>query len=108
MKSSTKTLLLLGAGGVAAWFVLSKLSGVASASTNAVSSGIASVIENLTFGPGIQVTGGLDDTAGNYLGPVASFPAATYNGNTYLQVNGQTMQLGPRDASGNFTALPVS
>lgn len=107
-KPSIETLLILGIGGVAAYYLLSKLSTVGSQATGAVSSGIAKIIENLTFGAPIQATGGLDDQAGNYLGPISSFPAATYGGNTYLQVNGATYQLGPRDSSGNFTAIPVS
>lgn len=107
MKGST--LLLLGAGAVGAWWFIFEGPGKAvKAATQALSSSIATVYEALTFGPAIQVTGDVDDTQGNLLGPIASFPAAhDSQGNTYLQINGHTFQLGPRDARGNFTAIPT-
>lgn len=85
------------------------IAGGASAAAGGVSSAIAAEYENLTFGPPLQAAGTLADTSGQVLGPVSSFPSATDSqGNTYLNVGGTTYQLGPRNAQGNFTALPTS
>jgi hypothetical protein len=78
------------------------------AAVNSISSGIASAYEALTFGPPIQAAGDVDDLNGNLLGPISSFPAASSGGNTYLQINGATYQLGARDSKGNFTAIAAS
>lgn len=77
------------------------------AATNAVSSGIADLYDTLTFGAPVNATGTLASQSGQVLGPISSFPATTEGGVTYLQVNGAPYQLGPRNASGNFTAIPV-
>jgi len=78
------------------------------AGTSAVASGIADIYEGLTFGPAIQAAGTLASQSGAVLGPISSFPAATdSSGNTYLNVNGTVYQLGPRNAQGNFTAIPT-
>lgn len=104
----TSTALLLGAGAVAAWYLLSKTTQMVGAATGAVSSALASTVEALTFSAPIQVTGYVDSTQGQTLGPIASFPAAhDAQGNTYLLIDGAYYELGPRDAAGNFTALPV-
>ena len=101
-------LVLIGIGAVAALYLLHKASGVAAAATNAVSSAIASGIEALTIGPPIQAAGSVDDAAGNALGPISSFNAShDSQGNTYLAIGGEWYMMGPRDASGNFTAIPT-
>ena len=95
----------IGVGAVAVIYFLKKVGGGA---VNTIASGIASVYEALTFGPPIAVTGSIDDQSGNLLGPISSFPAATDSqGNTYLSISGMVYQLGPRDAAGNFTAIPT-
>lgn len=101
--------LVLGVGVAAGvLYLLSKGSKTLSTATNAVSSAIASGIELLTIGPPIAAAGSLDDQAGNLLGPISSFPASTDSaGNTYMAVNGAWYMLGPRDAQGNFTAIPT-
>ena len=102
------TLVALGAGAIGVLYLLKKTSGVASAATNALASGIASVYEALTFGAPMSVTGSIDDQSGITLGPISSFPAATDSaGNTYLSISGMIYQLGPRDSAGNFTAIPT-
>lgn len=106
MKGST--LFWLGAGGLAAFLLYEKFKGPAAAAANAVEGAIATVYETLTFAAPIQVAGSVDDLKGNLLGPISSFPAAhDSQGNTYLQIHGAAYQLGPRDARGNFTAIPT-
>lgn len=101
--------LVLGLGAaVGIIYVLANLKNAASVATNAVSSAIASGVELLTLGPAIQVTGSIDDQAGNLLGPIASFNSShDSQGNTYLAINGEWYMMGPRDAAGNFTAIPT-
>jgi hypothetical protein len=100
--------ILAVAAGAGALYLLSKLSSAGQVATNAVSSAAADVYNALTLGPPMQVTGSVDDLQGNLLGPIASFPSSHDNqGNTYLAINGAWYQLGPRDASGNFTAIPT-
>lgn len=106
MKGSTA--LLLGAGAIAAWWLLDRTTQAVSAATGAVSNALASTVEALTFSAPIQVIGNVDSTSGELLGPISSFPAAhDSQGNTFLLINGAYYELGPRDAAGNFTALPV-
>ena len=76
--------------------------------TQALSSGIADAYVGLTSGPTVTATGMLADQLGNELGPISSFPATTQNGITYLNVEGTTYQLGPRNSAGDFTALPMN
>jgi hypothetical protein len=110
--TTVETLLMLGLGIAAVWWIWnsfgkSAVQGV-EAGTNALESGIAGAYEALTFGPPITVTGTLAAQSGQVLGPIASFPAATdSSGNTYLNVQGAVYQLGPRNAQGNFTAIPT-
>lgn len=107
-------LAMLIAIGIGGYFLYQFLKGlnpfnpntVPGAALNATSSAIASAYENLTFGPPIEATGTVADENGNVLGPISSFPAMTLNGITYLQIGGQTYELGPRNAQGNFTAIP--
>ena len=81
----------------------------AGAATNSVSSAIATLYEDLTFGPPIAASGTLAAQSGAVFGPISSFPAATDSqGNTYLNVNGAIYELGPRNSAGNFTAIPTS
>lgn len=106
-------LLAIAAGGYLIYKVLQSLNpnnpnNPVGAATNAISSGIASAYEALTFGPPVNATGTLASQSGQVLGPISSFPATTQNGNTYLNVNGTTYQLGPRNSAGNFTAIPVA
>jgi hypothetical protein len=107
------TLLLLAAGAFGIYWLWQKFNPsnpntLPGAVTNDISSGIASIFEALTFGPPITATGTLASQSGQVLGPISSFPAATdSNGNTYLNVNGTVYQLGPRNAQGNFTAIPT-
>lgn len=108
-------LIVLGLGAVA--LILYEISKGASAVGNAIannpitqgiSSGIADAYVGLTSAPAIAAQGMLASQSGQVLGPVSSFPASTQNGVTYLNVNGTTYQLGPRNASGNFTAIAVA
>ncbi len=100
--------ILAAAAAAGAVYLLGKGSKLAKDATNALSSGIATVYETLTLGPAIQATGSIDDQAGNLLGPISSFPAShDSQGNTYLAISGRWYQLGPRDTSGNFTAIPT-
>lgn len=75
--------------------------------TNDVSSALASAFEALTFAPPINATGQLVSQAGEAMGPVSSFPAATYGGYTYLNVNGIIYQLGASSTPGDYTAIPT-
>jgi hypothetical protein len=102
------TLVLGIAGAAAAVYLLSKASKVAGAAVDTVSTAIANDYIALTQGPPMQAAGSVDDQAGNVLGPIANFNSShDAQGNTYLAINGYWYQLGPRDASGNFTAIPT-
>jgi hypothetical protein len=108
VKAATDRLILYGALAAGAYLLWKKISPGIAAATSGVSSAIAATYEALTFGPPIQAVGNVDDLSGRLLGPIASYPQATDSqGNTYLQIGGATYQLGPRDANGNFTAIPV-
>lgn len=101
-------LVLMAGAAVGAIYLLRKSFRVGKGAIDAISSGIATAYLDLTMAPNIQAAGVLDDQSGNVLGPIASFPAATdRQGNTYLAVNGFWFQMGPRDAAGNFTAIPT-
>ncbi len=98
---------MVGAG-VGAIYLLRKAGKIGTQALDEVTSAIASGVEALTLGPPIQAAGSVDDQAGNLLGPIASFPAShDSQGNTYLAIAGSWYQLGPRDANGNFTAVPT-
>lgn len=101
--------LVLGIGAAAGvLYLLHKASSVGKTAVDALSTGIANAYLALTLGPPIAVTGSIDDQAGNVLGPVSSFGSShDSQGNTYLAINGYWYQMGPRDASGNFTAIPT-
>lgn len=100
--------LTLGAVAGGVYWLMTKGAAVASQATNAVASGIANVYESLTFSAPMQAVGNVDDQAGNLLGPLSSFPFAMgSDGNGYLTINGMIYQMGPRDANGNFVAIPT-
>jgi hypothetical protein len=107
-------LIVLGLGALALIvYEISKgakaVAGAVGTVTAPLSSAIASTYAALTFGPPVAASGNVADLSGDVLGPISSFPAAhDAQGNTYLQIYGQTYQLGPRDANGNFTAQPVA
>ena len=105
-----KTVLLIGAGAVAAYYLFNKVGAAVGVATNAISSATAATIEALTFGPPILVTGSVANQAGQVIGPIANFPAShDAAGNTYLKINGYVYQLGPRlTPGGPFTAIPTA
>lgn len=100
------TVVLAIGAAAAAVYLLSKTAKLAQSAANAVSSGAANAYLALTLEPPVEVTGSVDDQAGNVLGPISSFNSSHDSaGNTYLAIGGYWYQLGPRDSSGNFTAI---
>lgn len=101
-------LVLMVGAAAGVLYLLKKGSQIGAGAIDAVSSGIANAYLALTLAPTIEAAGNLDDQAGHVLGPISGFQAATdQQGNTYLAVNGFWYQMGPRDARGNFTAIPT-
>lgn len=110
LKSTEGTLNLIAIaviGGIAL-YLLSKVTAVGSAATNAVSSAAADLWVTLTSSGPIAVAGNvvLPD------GTVAAISSLTWRqddqGNAYTNVNGSVYELAARDANGNFTLTQVA
>ena len=118
MNSDTlKTLLYVGMGAAAVYFIYQAISKVGAplvnavgAGVNAATSGIANAYVGLTSGPGAQLSAAvlMPDGSNFPAGNLSSMGVQSGAGSLTFQSGGQTYSLSPADANGNYVAQPLS
>jgi len=114
-----KTVMIVGALGVAAYLIYQAIqnigkpiSNAVSAATNAATSGIANAYVGITQGPGASVAAGsviMPDGSSFPSSQLTSMGVASQGaGSVTFQSNGTSYQLAPADSNGNYSAVPLS
>ena|SRR5487761_1342585 len=107
IESTIKLALILGIG-IAAIYLLGKVTQIGAAATNAVSSAAANLWVSLTSAAPIEVAGNVALPDGS----VAAISSLTWKqdnaGNAYTNVNGSVYELAARNANGDFTLTQVA